>query len=216
MSIRCFIFDWSGTISDDRRVVYAANALMREDYGLPPVPFEAWLATATMTAYEHFVEAGVVIAPDALYAHYERRLDEVIAGGLAPTMYGDAADTLARLTSRGNVRIGLVSSHPQKNLLGEVSAYGLSDRFLSVIGGSRDKASDIARMVGEWDASPKETLYVGDTIHDIRHSKRAGVRSGAITTGYHQAHNLIAEQPDFLFTSLSEIPRALVTVTAKK
>ncbi len=205
MAIRWFIFDWSGTISDDRRVVYAANRLMREDYGLPPVAFDDWLATATMTAYEHFAEAGVVVEPDALYAHYERRLNEVVGGGMTPVMYGDAPDALLGLAGRAGVCLGLVSSHPIANLLHEIRAYGLSERFASVIGGSRDKAEDIARMVSEWSALPDETLYVGDTVHDIRHSKRAGVRSAGITTGYHPRHALAAEEPHYLFDSLTEI-----------
>lgn len=209
MAIRWFIFDWSGTISDDRRVVYAANRLMREDYGLLPVPFDDWLGTVTMTVAEHFAQDGVTVGPDALWEHYERRLGEVVAGGMTPVMYGDATDALARLAERTGVRLGLVSSHPTTNLLGEIRAYGLSDRFASVIGGSRDKAADIARMVSEWRAAPDETLYVGDTVHDIRHSKRAGVRSAGITTGYHPRHALAAEEPHYLFDSLSEIVAAV-------
>lgn len=209
MAIRCFLFDWSGTISDDRRMVYAANALMRQDYGLPPVAFEEWLGTVTMTVYEHFAQEGVTVGADALWAHYERRLGEVVAGGMRPEMYGDAADVLARLAGRDGVRIGLVSSHPASHLINEVHGYGLADRFDAIVGSSRDKTSDIARIVAEWSTSPAETLYVGDTVHDIRHSKRAGVLSGGITTGYHPRPALAAEEPNYLFDSLSEITEAL-------
>lgn len=207
MAIRWFIFDWSGTISDDRRVVYAANRLMREDYGLPPVAFEDWLGTVTMTVAEHFAQDGVTVGPDALWAHYERRLGEVVAGGMRPVIYVDAIDALARLAEREGVRIGLVSSHPESHLLDEVRGYGLSDRFDAVVGSSRDKAADIARVVADWDARPDATLYVGDTVHDIRHSKRAGVLSAGITTGYHPRQSLALEQPHYLFDSLTEIAR---------
>lgn len=205
MAIRCFLFDWSGTISDDRRVVYAANALMRQDYGLPSVAFDEWLGTVTMTVYEHFAQEGVTVGADALWTHYERRLGEVVANGMAPIIYDDAARSLASLAARDGIRIGLVSSHPNGHLRAEAAAYGVAHLFHSIVGSSRDKAADMSRVLSDLGADPEETLYVGDTVHDIRHSKRAGVQSAGITTGYHPRASLAAESPTFLFDSLSEI-----------
>lgn len=203
--IRCFLFDWSGTISDDRRMVYAANQLMRQDYGLPLIAFDDWLGTVTMTVYEHFAEEGVTVGADALWAHYERRLGEVVAGGMTPIIYGDAARSLSELAARDGIRIGLISSHPTSHLRAEADAYGIAHLFHTIVGGSRDKAADMSRVLAEWGADPSEALYVGDTVHDIRHSKRAGVQSAGITTGYHPRAALAAESPDYLFGSLSEI-----------
>jgi phosphoglycolate phosphatase len=204
MLIECILFDWSGTISDDRRVVYAANMLMREAYGIPPVSFEDWVGTVTLTVWEHFAQLGITDAKDEVWAHYGRRLSEVAAAGMAPVAYADAAETLSSLADRG-FRIGVVSSHPEENLLAEARTYGLHGWFGVIMGGSRDKAADMTRIAASLGARPERTLYVGDTVHDIRHAKKAGARSAGITTGYHSSASLAAESPDCLLGSLSEV-----------
>jgi pyrophosphatase PpaX len=59
-------------------------------------------------------------------------------------------------------------------------------------------------------ATPEQSLYIGDTIYDVRASKEADMISAAITTGYHSAEDLEAEDPDYLFHALSDMKTLIV------
>jgi phosphoglycolate phosphatase len=45
------------------------------------------------------------------------------------------------------------------------------------------RALGIGKLVAEFAVDPARTIYVGDTDHDVRQAKKAGVVSAAVTTG---------------------------------
>jgi len=55
-------------------------------------------------------------------------------------------------------------------------------------------------------AKADEAIFVGDAIIDIRAAKAASVRCVAIPTGPFPATRLLQEEPDFIVSSLSDVP----------
>ncbi|NBS41593.1 HAD family hydrolase [bacterium] len=207
---RLFLFDWSGTISDDRRPVFASNQRMRAHYGLPPVEsFEHWLANCSSNAFDHFREAGVVATEREVNELYRATLTNVVAEGIVPDAYGDARTAMTRL-SETNVPIGIVSSHPSEHLRAESERYGIREHLRVIQGDCADKTPHLERVCAEFGVRPTEAFYVGDTTYDIRAAKRAGLVSIGITTGYHAHGQLGAEEPDALFPSLTALANAVV------
>ncbi len=45
------------------------------------------------------------------------------------------------------------------------------------------RAQGIVQLVEEFDVAPERTIYIGDTDHDIRQAKKAGVISAVVKTG---------------------------------
>lgn len=202
--IRLFLFDWSGTISDDRKPVYEANRRMRVGYGVPTVTFDEWLDSIRGNAYDAFLALGVDVTERALNENYLARLSEVVASGIRPEAYLDAADALSGLSTLG-VPIGVVSSHPQSHLSNEAERYGIRPRFDVLSGDHRDKTPELVRLCAHYGVDPSRACYVGDMTFDIQAAKRAGMRAIAVTTGYHPRALLEAEDPDGLFDSLTEL-----------
>ena len=52
-----------------------------------------------------------------------------------------------------------------------------------------------------------DSLYVGDSVIDIQASKKAGVKSVAVTTGLYQAEALQLEEPDYLISRIEELEK---------
>ncbi|MHA1734360.1 MAG: HAD family hydrolase [Promethearchaeota archaeon] len=67
----------------------------------------------------------------------------------------------------------------------------------------------ILHIVSELGASPRRTMMVGDSWHDIRAAKNAGVRSVALLCGYGTRESLEREEPEFLLDDVASIPRIL-------
>jgi len=66
------------------------------------------------------------------------------------------------------------------------------------------RALGIVALVEEFEAAPDRTIYVGDTDHDARQARRAGVVSAVVRTGgqaVKSLHKIQAERPDHLLDS---------------
>lgn len=52
---------------------------------------------------------------------------------------------------------------------------------------------------------PDQTYYVGDTIGDIKEAGEAGVKSVAVSWGWHSREKLVAANPDFMIDKPEEL-----------
>ena len=66
MLLDAIIFDWSGTLSDDRRSVYAANTKMCVRWNIVQQAFEEWANGASMTPVGWFRARGVTASDDEI------------------------------------------------------------------------------------------------------------------------------------------------------
>ena len=206
--IRKVLTDWSGVISDDRYPVYEANIRMLERRNFPRISFDEWLPTTTASPREYFVARGVIENEDALFNEYTELYSEVRSGGMHPFAYPDAKLFLNTLKQK-SVPVLVVSSHPEQNLKKEAEEYGLSPLIEKFIGSAKDKSVELKKIVGNY--SPREFVYLGDTIYDIQSAKKAGVVSVGVASGYHVREKLEAQKPDILVDSLTELLQILLT-----
>ncbi|MBI2005516.1 MAG: HAD hydrolase-like protein, partial [Candidatus Aenigmarchaeota archaeon] len=100
MDARLFDFDWSGTISDDRKPVYTANMRLLQEHGKPTMTFEEWLPRTRMTPGEFLADHGVYGDQDELFRAYTRYFEEAKMSGVVPVPYADAEATLRYLRER--------------------------------------------------------------------------------------------------------------------
>ncbi len=208
-NVELVITDWSGVVSDDRMPVYEANARMNVVRGLPHPTFEDWLKTTRANVVQYYAEVhGRIEDPSALQNEYSALYEKVRSEGIHPTVYKDAHEVLESLTCDG-LKVVVVSSHPEQSLRREAYEYGV-DRFISGyqgnMNGKVNGILDACRMSFVLDLN--KALYMGDTVTDIRDAKKAGVVSVGISTGYQVHERLQAENPDFLFRSLTSLREA--------
>lgn len=203
MPIKLCVFDWSGTISDDRLPVYQANRKLCEHYGVTLLPYNEWLRATTMTPREYFASVGVTDNQETLFRIYKQYYIDVINSGTIPTVYPEAKPTLSAL-SEHNV-LAVVSSHPVESLQQEADHFDLRHLFKRLVGESKNKTEDLLTLVHKLGYSTDETVYVGDMIYDIRSAKAASITSIAVTTGYHSKNMLQAEHPDHIIDNLTQL-----------
>ncbi len=66
------------------------------------------------------------------------------------------------------------------------------------------RALGIVALVEEFGIAPGRTVYIGDTDHDVRQARKAGVVSAVVTTGGQAVkafHKIRAQSPDHLLDS---------------
>lgn len=201
MTIKLYIFDWSGTLSDDRRPVYEANMRVLERYGKPRMIFEEWLPRTTMTPIEFFNNHGVFGNPDELFSLYLTHFKEVNENGILPSVYPGSGETLRTLRGRGK-KTAVISSHPEEKIHEEAGRYGVGDLFDEIVGNVRNKVRALREMRERFRTDARETIYIGDTIYDIRAGREAGIKVAVVGHGYHLPERLEQENPDYLLDNL--------------
>jgi phosphoglycolate phosphatase len=77
--------------------------------------------------------------------------------------------------------------------------------FQDVLGGDKGKSKveKITKIKGNYD--DKDFFYIGDTRGDMIEGKNAGVKTVAVTWGWHEESRLLSISPDFMVSSPVEL-----------
>jgi len=206
-SVHVLLFDWSGTISDDRQLVYETNQRFLEAYGRPRLILDEWRDGREGWNAGNFLAKELNLPIIKLYGQFAELLAKTKAELGEPKPYAGAIDAFKGMSKGRHCEI--ISSHPQEHLEQEVLAYGIGEFVQRIRGSVSDKVPAIKTAAQEAGPDSAQVLYVGDTVQDIRAARGAGVRAAAVTYGYHAEELLRAERPDMIVSSLGELASQL-------
>lgn len=199
--IDTLLIDWSGTLADDLHATLTASNEVLAAFGvaaLDRAAFQREFELPFMRFYARFLPGVGQEEVDGLFfAAYEPLRDAIL---LMP----DARCFLEFARSHG-LRTYLFSTMRPGLLEAEVARHGIGPLVDGVFGGIVDKAEAIGPILASLRVPPDHTLFLGDMVHDVAAAQAAGVRSGALTTGYSHREMLTAAAPDYLFDSLGEV-----------
>jgi len=158
-------------------------------------------------------ESKIYEKVDNVLRRYEALISESrLPGSLTDNVLPGVHELIQRLQSIDRVSIGLLTGNIKLGAKSKLEAAGLNHYFdFGVFGddhSDRYKMPEIAQNRAEKEFGKtfekKQIVVIGDTIHDVNCGKSIGVRSIAVATGYEDAGVLMAENPDFYFSSLSD------------
>ncbi len=204
MAARNVIFDWSGTISDDFGVLYEVTMEIFEEHGIPRVERQEFLSHYTLP-YMIQVNRFLNIAKE----EWDSKFHKVWERRGFPRPFPGVLETLDYLQARG-FGMAVLSSHPERFLHREVASYFPGrDYFAGIFAGAYDKREVIIPMLRKLGFRPAETLFVGDTVHDIEAGRHAGVLTAAVLSGYNSEALLRQAGPDHIISTIADI-RAII------
>jgi phosphoglycolate phosphatase len=186
--------------------------------GHPTPPREAVLAVVGLS----LAEAMVALAPHLpeaetlrLAEHYrETFVSQRATGGpgaVAP-LYPGARDALDRLTAAGTL-LGVATGKARRGLDHLLEAHALAEAFatLQTADGhpSKPHPSMLLAALAETGIDPAEAVMVGDTEFDVAMGRAAGLRTIAVTWGYHPRERLIAAGAHLVIDDYAALDAAL-------
>lgn len=200
--IQAVVFDWSGTVSDDRRLVYEANMLIWDHFNIPRIPFEEFIPQVEMTVEAMAKKFKIPAEPRQIARLYQEGLATLKRGGTVPTPYPGALEILKEMTEQG-VRLAVLSSHPQNHLQIEAEEFGFTPLLARLFGSSTDKVQGLREVLDALGIlDPSGAVFVGDTVFDVQSAKAVGARSIAVSHGYHTRKRLAGEHPDLVLQNI--------------
>lgn len=199
-----FLFDFDGVLADSLDLYAEAVARCLLRIGTPIVKNrEDYLALFEGNFYESMAAKGVDLVAFAGAAK------EILPGidydamkpfdGLIPVLEALQKDHL----------LAVISSNGFRTISKMLERFGF-DRFFQEILGSDflfSKKDKIAHALSKYGIDRERTFYIGDTTGDILEAREAGVRTVAVTWGWHSREKLVAVHPDFLVDKPEDLLR---------
>ncbi|MCX5820038.1 MAG: HAD family hydrolase [Deltaproteobacteria bacterium] len=190
-----FLFDFDGVLSDSLDLYAEAVRRCLERIGTPVVKTrEDYLVLFEGNFYESMAARGVDLAAFAQAAK------EIMPGidydamrpfdGLLPVLESLKKDHL----------LVVISSNGSKTIHRMLERFGFDPYFEEILGSDFlvSKKEKIDHALAKYGIPPERTFYIGDTTGDIVEARAAGVRTVAVTWGWHSRERLVAAHPDFL------------------
>jgi len=206
--IKNVIFDWSGVINDDLAAVHNAAMIIFKKFGAKRISlkeFKKEWEQPYMLFYNKYLPQLTKEEEDAAFwVAYKKAIK---AYPLRP--YSHIKNALQKFKGVG-INMIILSSNPYGYLLSEIKKFGLQGLFNEVNGEVHDKTKVIRKIIKRNQFNPRETIFIGDTNHEIDAGKSAKIKTAAVTWGYQNEDKLKSLNPDFIIHNLKELEKAIL------
>ena len=154
--------------------------------------------------------ATLLGVPESHIERYTERMHALLeADGYAPAMFPGIPDLLKTLSEQHTIVI--VTSNYDHLVRRGLSQNGVAECVSLVLDARQPgtKSDKIRHALERFGCPPDESFMIGDTRGDIRHGKRARVRTAGVTWGYQTRETLEQESPDFMVDTPHELQQLL-------
>lgn len=186
MKYKNILWDWNGTLIDDVGIALDTVNIMLRKRCLPEITIEQYYDYIDIPIIR-FYERCFDMAnedKDALLGEYQRVYAE-LASHLPDNT--DTYDAVKRLAEAG-ARQFVVSSCETTALNNWLVKYGIAEYFEEVSGAdniyAESKTSRAVRLMARHELDSRDTVFIGDMMHDHETAKAIGVDCILVTYGH--------------------------------
>lgn len=198
--LRTVLLDLDGTLIDSEELILASyRHTLRAHRGEAP-PDAAWLETMGQpleVQLRDFArdESEARAMTETYLEHNDRVHDDLVRS------FPGVREAVAEIRDRG-LRLGIVTSKRREKTLRGLEACGYPlDWFATVVTASdlaahKPDPAPVRMALEEMGEGTERTLFAGDSIHDLRAGRAAGVRTAAALWGPYDRERLAPGEPD--------------------
>jgi pyrophosphatase PpaX len=198
--LQTVLFDLDGTLIDSIRLILDSYHHTLRQHNLPPRTDEDWLkgvGTPLSVQFSEWQESAEILeAMIATYREYNLSHHDSMV-----TVYPGVLQALREIKVRG-IQTGLVTSKNRAGALRGLKLVGL-EALMDVlvcadeVTNPKPHPEPVEKAVTLLGSDPASTVYVGDSIHDMRSGRAAGVKTAAALWGPFGRSHLESSHPDY-------------------
>lgn len=209
--IKAILFDYDGTLSDSRSMIYEAYARAFIALDIPQPTHES---LAPHIHHHSFVHEAMI--PHIPYEDFEDVYRAQVED-LTPTvrLYNGAKELLDDLHKKDYI-MGIVTA--AKYAPEHLKQMGLAEYFNAVVSGGdltkhKPDPQGINLALERLQIAAADAVYVGDMPTDIYAAKAAGLRAAiGVTTGFANRRELETAEADIVIDTLSDLSAAIAQI----
>ena len=201
------IFDWSGVIKDAAEdYVWVINRMfgklggekitlkeLRQDYEQP---------------YMKFINKYY---PKMTMQEQRKLYQEAVLSKECPVSrpYPGIVKLIKKLKKKGSIT-AVLSGDMAETLFPEMEKFGLNNIFDELTIDVPDKLEAIGDLMKRNNFKKEETVFIGDSNHEVEVGKQAGIKTIAVTWGYYSENRLAELNPTYLVHNVKELEKILL------
>lgn len=209
--MRLIVFDLDGTLIDS--VTHFVETVTESFTAVgQPVPDETTIRSVSgITAWD----AMALLAPGASRTRVDEILDSyrthyrARAGVQREPLFPGALDLLDGLQSDPDTILAVATGKGYQGAITLLERHGIIGRFDSIQTPDHNRGKPDPMMIetamSRVGADRRQTVMIGDTIHDMRMARAAGVGGIGVAWGYHTTDELLREGAGALVQRFDEI-----------
>ena len=222
MSYRCILLDLDGTILDSTDMIARSLAVALEAHtGRVPSMDEliAGIGTPLVDQLAHHAREYGIDDPAKVHEMVQTYLtDNLAQHDDEIRIFDGAKDTLDQLKTRGIV-LGIVTSKPVSTATRGLDLFGLTAHFSVIVGCDsvtehKPHPAPVLYALNALGMNACDTIFIGDSTHDIHAGNRAGVATAGVLWGPYPREALAAAEPTVLLEEFKDINDLGSTKTA--
>lgn len=205
-SFELYLFDWDGTLNSMGSVHRIYEKLQRS--------IKRWNKDSNLNEIEKSKKRlRNSVTEEERKNFLVAALFDILLIFVRPKLHNDTIKLIQYLKDHKK-KVAILSNGRGARLKKELKILGIDSMFDAVVSAKDIKAIKpdpygihyVARKLG---CKTKDTLYIGDTSDDILTAYLAKVPSCAVANGFHSRHTLKSARPNYMFSGLEEMLKAL-------
>ena len=212
------IFDIDGTLVDSRASIFRAATEAARDIGVPEPDYDRVRRIVGLS----LDEAMRTLEPDLdeptlaeFVAGFRTSFARMHAEGYEEPLYEGALAHLRRL-HRDGWRLALATGQNRKGVARNLAREGWADLFVSSHcaddGPGKPDPAMLFAALAACDARPEQAVMIGDTAHDARMARNAGIAAIGVSWGFHTVEEQRAEGVRHVAADFPDLETALANV----
>lgn len=194
------LFDFDGVILDSYSVAFSFNQSRCDHYD--------------HDSYRALFRGNVNDMARNSHTPECKRNDEGYFEAYGPHMEGaiffEGAEEFIRRLAK-SYRLIIISSCTTDLITRSLAKHGVEKEFVEILGNdvAESKVEKIKDVFKGYELLPEKTIFITDTVGDVREAREAGVAAIAVTWGYHSVEWLREANPLHLVHSIAELESAI-------
>ncbi|HEX9015348.1 MAG TPA: HAD-IA family hydrolase [Chloroflexota bacterium] len=209
MAVKYILFDLDGTLVDTTNLILSTyRESVSKMVDSPPTDEEILKGFGTpLTSQLHRLFPTLRDRQDEIIELWKETQEKLHDTLIKP--FPETAEVLAELRRLGHP-MGVVTSKERVQAERDMKLYGLTSLIDVVVcwddtSNHKPHPEPILKGMELLAARPQDTLYVGDSLHDMKAGREAGTRVAAAMWGPFAKDALLAFKPDYLLNSIRDL-----------
>ncbi|HIM26497.1 MAG TPA: HAD family hydrolase [Candidatus Marinimicrobia bacterium] len=193
IALKHIIWDWNGTMLDDRWLTIAAINIVLARRNMAELTEDRYLQLFTFPVIEYYRRLGFDFDKEPFSVSGSEFINEYNARAFEPQLHDGIIDLIAELNENG-VSHSILSASSQKILNKLAKHHNINHYFIAVLGQDNHYAYgkiETGKMwINKLDIAPKNTLFIGDTEHDLEVANAIGSHCALLSWGHSSTERL--------------------------
>lgn len=205
---KLIIFDFDGVLADSFDTFYSLiqDSMKRIGFSLTRSQYRSFFVGNVHQSFKDFInnDQKYLAFSEFRKANYDKYYYDEEKG---VKLFPEASDFVKKLSRKHTLTIA--SSGKKDNieeLLEENRVKNLFGLILATMAYSKKEM--IQEILNEYKVEPEETIMITDTVGDIRVAKKCGLKTMAVTWGFHSKQLITEAHPDHIATDFNSLAKA--------